>query len=103
MHDQSPPTGRVRLILIAAIAAVSLGACALQFVYHLGYLRTARVIAKLNQVLELYSTGRFLPDAALYPDSWRTFGSRSRVGNLLLHSTVILVMGALCVAATLAR
>lgn len=100
---ESPRIGRVRLILIASIVAVSLGACALQFVYHRGYARTARVIAKLNQALELYNAGRFLPDAALYPDSWKTFGSGSRVGNFLLHSAVIMIMGGLCVAATLTR
>ena len=101
--SENAPAGYLKTILVIAVTSVTVGACGLQLVYHNGYWRIASVVSALNQAFGLHESGRHLPDRALYPDAWRGFGSRRRVGNLLLHMGVVGVVGGLCVAAALAR
>jgi hypothetical protein len=63
-----------------ALATVPLTLCGVglfvTIVVRQHYMAIARVIRRIDEVNGVFEIGHFMPDEALYPDEWRSFGGK---------------------------
>jgi hypothetical protein len=78
LSKDSPPV-HFKCLLSVVVALVSLISCVTLYYQNCAYMTIARVVQNLNEVFQLYETGRYLPGKALYPPLATT---RRRCGRL---------------------
>lgn len=96
------PNSHLVPYIIGFIITISLIACGSVFSNIHNARRVAEVIEKINIGLGLYEVGKFLPEQTLYPEKWRGFGSRSKLG-MIFNCLLILISAGVCIAAVLTR
>ena len=93
------PRGLLLAVVVFGVLVICGAACTILYRRNRGYLRVARVVQRVNRCLGLFERGRFLPDEALYPESWKSFGDGPSWRTIWHHLTVIVLMTVICIVA----
>ena len=97
------PSGVLRCLLVTSVAVMAGTSCVVLYKNARSYSSIAGVIRKLNRAFGLHEQARHLPEGALYPDSWKSFGEEPPIYSILHHWVVIIAAGLVCIIATLVR
>ena len=103
MTTDTPPSGYLRWLLIAAIIGIAAISCKLQLNHSKAYLEIADVVRNLSDAFGLFEPGRYIPGRALYPKRWEKFGREHWRKYVLHHWIAIIGMAVVCIFAACSR
>jgi hypothetical protein len=97
------PVVWLRVLIAGTIIAISVMSCYVIAGHNRTYIEICSVIRRLNEAFELFNKDRYIQDEAIYPDSWKEFGSQNWVRLLIHHWIAIFGMTIVCVVVLLKK
>jgi hypothetical protein len=102
MVSENPPSGKLRWVLVSAIALIAITACIILYSNNRAYLQVASVVKQLNEALHVHDKGHYLENEALYPEAWKSWGILPWK-TIWHHWVFIPVLAFLCIIGAFAR
>lgn len=94
-------TPSIKIILVLIVCILCISSCVMIFTNNRSYLANARVIKKINIMLNFFENGKYLINDSLYPQKWKNFGDYGKISGIIGHWSIIISVSILTIMSIL--